>query len=113
MIITTTEEVPGQTVAEILGIARGSSIRAKHLGKDLITALRGLVGGELKEYGELIVETRKLSLQRMQSQAERMGADAVVNVRFETSQVMAGAAELLAYGTAVKLQATEPSPPRQ
>jgi uncharacterized protein YbjQ (UPF0145 family) len=107
MIVTTTEQIPGQTVTEILGIARGSSIRAKHLGKDLITALRSIVGGELKEYGELIVETRKQSLDRMQLQAERMGADAIVTVRFETSQVMAGAAELLAYGTAVKIRATE------
>lgn len=107
MIITTTEQVPGHTVAQILGIARGSSIRAKHLGKDVITALRNIVGGELKEYGELLVETRKQSLDRMQLQAERMGADAVVNVRFETSQVMAGAAELLAYGTAVKLRPSD------
>lgn len=105
MIVTTTEQVPGYAVREILGIARGSSIRAKHLGKDLITGLRSIIGGELKEYGELIVETRKQSLDRMRAQAERMGADAVVNVRFETSQVMAGAAELLAYGTAVKLEA--------
>jgi uncharacterized protein YbjQ (UPF0145 family) len=110
MIVTTTEHIPDRAVTQILGIARGSSIRAKHLGKDLITALRSIVGGELKEYGELIVETRKQSLERMQLQAERMGADAVVNVRFETSQVMAGAAELLAYGTAVKLQLTNDMP---
>ena len=109
MILTTTERVPGHAVTEILGIARGSSIRAKHVGKDLLTVLRSLVGGELKEYGELLVETRKLSLDRMRQQAERMGADAVINVRFETSQVLAGAAELLAYGTAVKLQPTQAS----
>lgn len=109
MILTTTEQVPGHRVAAIIGIARGSSIRAKHIGRDLITALRSLIGGELKEYGELIVETRKLSLERMEQQAERMGANAVINVRFETSQVMAGAAELLAYGTAVKLESISES----
>ena len=104
MIITTTENLPGQQVSEILGVARGSSIRAKHIGKDIITGLRTLVGGELKEYGELIVETRNQSLQRMEQQARQMGADAVINVRFETSQVMKGASELLAYGTAVTLK---------
>ena len=104
MIVTTTETVPGHEVSEILGVARGSSIRAKHIGKDIVTGLRTLVGGELKEYGELIVETRNQSLQRMEKQARQLGADAVINVRFETSQVMKGASELLAYGTAVTLK---------
>ena len=106
MIITTTETIPGQQVGEILGVARGSSIRAKHIGKDILTGLRTLVGGELKEYGELIVETRNQSLQRMEQQARQLGADAVINVRFETSQVMKGASELLAYGTAVTLKSS-------
>ena len=77
MIVTTTETVPGHEVSEILGVARGSSIRAKHIGKDIVTGLRTLVGGELKEYGELIVETRNQSLQRMEKQARQLGAERV------------------------------------
>ena len=91
-------------VAESLGLVRGSTIRAKHLGKDFLAALRTLVGGEIKEYTEMLIESRNESLRRMEAQAEKLGADAVINVRFVTSQVMAGAAELLAYGTAVKLE---------
>lgn len=103
MIISTTESIPNREILEILGVARGSTIRAKHIGKDIMAGLRTIVGGELKEYGELLVEARNESLHRMTEQAERMGADAVINVRFVTSQVMTGAAELLVYGTAVKL----------
>ena len=103
MIIVTTEQVPGHTVVEALGVVRGSSIRAKHVGKDIVAGLRSIVGGEVKEYTEMLIETRNESLRRMSAMAEKMGADAVINVRFTTSQVMAGAAELLAYGTAVKL----------
>ena len=85
----------------------GSTIRAKHLGKDILAGLRMLVGGEIKEYTEMLVEARNESLRRMQAQAEELGADAVINVRFVTSQVMTGAAELLSYGTAVKLTSEE------
>jgi len=103
MQIHNTDYVPGQRVIESLGLVRGSTIRAKHIGKDIMAGLRMLVGGEIKEYSEMIIESRNEAVRRMQAQAERLGADAVINVRFVTSQVMAGAAELLAYGTAVKL----------
>ena len=103
MILVNTDFVPRREIRESLGMFRGSTIRAKHLGKDLLAGLRSIVGGEIKEYTEMLVESRNESVKRMQAQAERLGADAVVNVRFVTAQVMAGAAELLAYGTAVKL----------
>lgn len=103
MIIVTTDFVPGQRVVEALGVARGSTIRAKHVGKDIIAAFRTIIGGELKEYSEMLVESRAQAMHRMVEQAKDMNADAVINVRFVTSQVMSGAAELLAYGTAVKL----------
>ncbi|GJM11304.1 MAG: hypothetical protein DHS20C11_35800 [Lysobacteraceae bacterium] len=107
MIIVTTDYVPGHEVTEALGLARGSTIRAKHVGKDIMAAFRTIVGGELKEYSEMLIESRNEATNRMLAQAERMGADGVINVRFVTSQVMAGAAELLAYGTAVKLRKAE------
>ncbi len=103
MIIVNTDFVHGHRVCEMLGMVRGSTIRAKHLGKDILAGLRMLVGGEIKEYTEMLIEARNESLRRMQAQAEGLGADAIINVRFVTSQVMAGAAELLSYGTAVKL----------
>lgn len=106
MILVTTETVAGREIAETLGIARGSTIRAKHVGKDIMAGLRTLVGGELKEYSEMLVESRAQAIQRMEAQATGMGADAVVAVRFVTSQVMSGAAELLAYGTAVRLKSS-------
>jgi uncharacterized protein YbjQ (UPF0145 family) len=104
MQIHNTDFVPGHRIVESLGLVRGSTIRAKHIGKDILAGLRTLVGGEIKEYTEMIMESRNEAVRRMQAQATRLGADAVVNVRFVTSQVMAGAAELLAYGTAVKLE---------
>ena len=103
MIVVNTDQVPGHKVVEALGVVRGSTIRAKHIGKDLMAAMRSLVGGEVKEYTEMLIEARNESMRRMEKQAEEMGADAVVNLRFVTSQVISGAAELLAYGTAVKL----------
>ena len=104
MIIVNTETVPGYRVKETLGIARGNTIRAKHVGKDILAGFRMLIGGEIKEYTEMLTEARNAALQRMEWDAENKGADAVVNMRFVTSQVMSGAAELLAYGTAVKLE---------
>ena len=104
MIVVNTETVPGHRVVEALGVVRGSTIRAKHLGKDIMASLRNIVGGEVKEYTEMLTETRNESVQRMKREAAALGADAVVNLRFTTSQVMAGAAELLAYGTAVKIE---------
>ncbi len=104
MIVVNTETVPGRQVVEALGVVRGSTIRAKHLGKDIMASLRNIVGGEVKEYTEMLTETRNESVQRMKQEARALGADAVVNLRFSTSQVMAGAAELMAYGTAVRLE---------
>lgn len=104
MIVTTTEAIPGYEVTEILGLVRGNTVRARHLGRDIVAGLRGVVGGEIKEYTEMLSKAREEALQRMISQAERLGADAVVGVRFTTSQTMAGAAEILAYGTAVKVR---------
>ena len=103
MVIVNTDFVPGHRIQKSLGLVRGSTIRAKHIGKDLLAGLRSIVGGEVKEYTEMLIEARSESLRRMQAQADKVGADAVINVRFVTSQVMTGAAELLAYGTAVKL----------
>ncbi len=107
MLIVNTDFIPGHEVKEMLGIARGSTIRAKHVGKDIMARLRTVVGGEIKEYTDMIIESRAESVRRMTAQAEKMGANAIINVRFVTSQVMVGAAELLAYGTAVKM---EPEP---
>lgn len=104
MITVTTEFVPGREIAEAVGIVRGSTIRAKHIGKDIMAGLRMLVGGEIKEYTEMLIESRNESMRRMIAQAESQGADAIINVRYVTSQVMSGAAELLCYGTAVKLK---------
>jgi len=103
MIVVNCEEVPGYEVEEALGVVRGNTIRAKHIGKDLMAALRNLVGGEIKEYTEMLTEARNECMHRMEQQAEELGADGIVNLRFVTSQVMSGAAELLVYGTAVKL----------
>lgn len=104
MITVTTDFVPGYKVTETLGLVRGSTIRSKHIGKDLLAGLRQIVGGEIKEYTEMLIEARNESMRRMETQAQQLGADAVINIRFVTSQVMSGAAELLCYGTAVKLQ---------
>ncbi|RLE33639.1 YbjQ family protein [Candidatus Acetothermia bacterium] len=104
MLITTTEEVPGYEIIEILGLVRGNTVRARHLGRDILAGLRNVVGGEITEYTEMLSKAREEAVQRMISQAEELGADAVVGVRFATSQTMAGAAEILVYGTAVKLR---------
>ena len=104
MIITTTENIPNKEVTEILGIARGSTVRARNVAKDIFAALKGVVGGEISEYTKLQADSREQAIQRMYKDAEKMGADAVINVRMTTSMVMQGASELLAYGTAVKLK---------
>jgi len=103
MLLLTINEIPGQEVTEVLGLVKGNTIRAKHLGKDLVAGLRNLVGGELKEYTEMISEAREESLSRMEEEAKKLGADAIIGIRITTSQVAQGAAEILAYGTAVKL----------
>ncbi len=104
MIVVTTDNISGYKVTETIGIARGNTIRAKHIGKDILASFRMLIGGEIKEYTEMLTEARNAALQRMEWDAQNLGADAVINMRFVTSQVMSGAAELLAYGTAVKLE---------
>jgi len=104
MIVTTTDEIPGKRIIKTLGLVRGNTIRARHIGKDILAALKNLVGGEITEYTKLIADAREEALQRMMKDAQRLGADAVVNVRFTTSMLMAGSAEILAYGTAVKLK---------
>ncbi len=104
MIITNVENVPGKRIVEHFGIVQGSTVRAKHIGRDFMASLKNLVGGELKGYTELLDEARQESLERMQKQAEGLGANAVVNVRFATSSVAQGASELFAYGTAVRLE---------
>jgi len=104
MIIATTDTIAGKEITQTLGMARGSTIQAKHIGKDIMSGLRSIVGGELTEYSEMLEDAREKAVNRMVEDAEKMGADAVVNVRFMTSMVMAGAAEMLAYGTAVKIR---------
>jgi len=104
MIISTLSEVPNRKIKEILGIVQGSTIRARWLGKDIMAALRTLVGGEIKEYTEMMSKARQLAIERMLEEAYALGADAVLGVRFSTSMVMSGAAEIIAYGTAVRLE---------
>ncbi|RLC35815.1 YbjQ family protein [Candidatus Falkowbacteria bacterium] len=103
MILTSSDLIPGKEIKETLGLVKGNTIKAKHIGKDILAGLRNIIGGEIKEYTEALSEARKTSTKRMIEEAEKLGADAIVCVRFTTSQVMSGAAELLVYGTAVKL----------
>ena len=104
MIIATTNEVPGYKVKETLGIVKGNTVRARHMGRDILAGLRNIVGGEITDYTKLLAESREQSLDRMIERASELGADAIIGIRFMTSSVMQGAAELLAYGTAVKLE---------
>ncbi len=104
MILSNTESVTGYEIPEVLGIARGSTVRARHLGRDIFAGLRNIVGGEIPEYTQLMSESREQAIARMEADAERMEADAIVNVRFTTAMVMQGCSEILAYGTAVKLR---------
>ena len=104
MILSNTDFVPNREVTEILGTVRGNTVQAKHIGKDIVAGFRHVVGGEIKEYTEMLAEAREISLKRMEEKAAKMGADAVINIRFMTSAIMTNAAEILAYGTAVKLR---------
>lgn len=104
MIVVTTESIPGKQVVKVLGMARGNTVRARAVGKDIMAMLRNVVGGEVTEYTKMIAESREQALDRMVEDAKEMGANAVVNVRFGTSMVMRGAAEILAYGTAVLVE---------
>ncbi|MFH0756757.1 MAG: YbjQ family protein [Bacteroidota bacterium] len=103
MTISTTDKIPNKEIIEILGIARGSTVRARNIGRDILAGLKNVVGGEIEEYTRLQAQSREQAIQRMVDDAQRLGADAIVNVRFTTSMIVQGASELLAYGTAVKL----------
>ena len=104
MIISTTENIPNKEVAEILGIARGSTVRARNVGRDIFAAVKNLIGGEISEYTKLQADSREQALQRMKKDASNLNADAIINVRITKSMIMQGVAEILAYGTAVKLK---------
>lgn len=108
MIVTNTETVPGYKITQMKGLVQGNTVRAKHAGRDIAASFKNLVGGELKGYTELLTESRRQAVERMLSQAQQLGANGVINVRFSTSAVTAGAAELYAYGTAVVLQPNAP-----
>jgi len=102
MILATRDDIPQREIAEVLGLVRGSSVRARHLGRDIGAALKNLVGGEISEYTKLLAESREQALDRMLEEGRALGADAIVAVRYASSEISAGAAEVLVYGTAVK-----------
>jgi uncharacterized protein YbjQ (UPF0145 family) len=104
MIIVTTDYIPGKEIVESLGVVRGSTIRARNVGRDIFAGLKNLIGGEIKEYTKLMADAREEALVRMRRDAEKLGADAVVKIRFSTSMVKAATSEILAYGTAVKIK---------
>jgi|SRR3989338_128614 len=103
IIITTTSEIPGKKTKQILGIVRGNTVRSRNIGHDIGASFKNIVGGEIKSYTEMLTQSREEALNRMINEAVEMKADAIINVRFMTSAIMGGAAEILAYGTAVKL----------
>jgi uncharacterized protein YbjQ (UPF0145 family) len=104
MIVTTTDKIEGKQIVKTLGLVRGSTIRARHIGHDVMAGLRNIVGGEITDYTKMLAESREQSIERMVQEAEGMGANAIVGTRFVTSMVMSGASELLAYGTAVVIE---------
>ena len=104
MLISTTDVIPGKEIIEVIDIARGSTVRARNIGRDIFAGLKNLVGGEISEYTRLMSDAREQAISRMEADAQRMGADAIINVRFTTAMVMQGCSEILAYGTAVKLR---------
>lgn len=104
MLIVNTPDVPGKKTVETIGLVKGSTIRAKHVGKDILSGFRQLVGGEMKEYAEMFAEARQFATKLMVDEANALGANAIVNVRYTSSSVMQGAAEILVYGTAVKIE---------
>lgn len=104
MHITNIEEIPGKTIVTCHGVVSGSTVRAKHAGRDIMASLKNIIGGELKGYTELLNEAREEAFSRMQDQAKQLGANAIVNVRFSTSSVAAGASEIYIYGTAVTVR---------
>ncbi len=107
MIVVTTSDIPGMRVVQTLGLVRGNTIRARHLGRDVLATLRNLAGGEIREYTKMMAEAREQAIDRMVEEAEALGADAVIVVRFQNTEMMRGAAEMLCYGTAVRLEPAE------
>ncbi|WP_434763147.1 heavy metal-binding domain-containing protein [Vibrio fortis] len=103
MIYTTTETVPGREIEAVLGVVNGNVVQSKHVGRDIMAGLKGIVGGELKGYTEMLTEARNIAIERLVEEAQGLGADAVVGIRFTTSSVTDGASEILVFGTAVKL----------
>lgn len=104
MIYTTTETVPGKEIEAVLGIVNGNMVQSKHVGRDIMAGLKGIVGGELKGYTEMLMEARNIAVERLIEDAQKLNADAIVGIRFTTSSVTDGASEILVFGTAVKLQ---------
>ena len=104
MILLTTHDIHDYTITKTLGMVKGNTIRARHIGRDIAAAFRGVVGGEITDYTKMLAESREQSIDRMIAEAEKLGANAIVSVRFSTSSMMQGAAELLVYGTAVKIE---------
>ena len=104
MIVCTTNDIPGKKIVKALGMVRGNTVRARHIGHDIMAQLRNIVGGEVTDYTKMLAETREQSIDRMITEAVEMGANAIIGVRFSTSYIMTGAAELLAYGTAVVVE---------
>jgi uncharacterized protein YbjQ (UPF0145 family) len=109
MIVTTTPDIHGKRIVRTLGLVRGNTIRTRHVGRDITAALRNLVGGEISEYTKLFAEAREQAIDRMVEEAEGLGANAVVMIRFSTAEVMSGAAELMVYGTALVVEDDVPS----
>ena len=104
MITTTAEQIAGKTLVKTLGLVRGNTVRARHLGRDISAVFRNMVGGEVAEYTKLLAESREQALDRMIAEAEAIGANAIISLRFATSEIMGGSAEILAYGTAVVIE---------
>ncbi|MFJ7666315.1 YbjQ family protein [Lysinibacillus sp. NPDC097195] len=104
MLLSTTDVVAGKVIDKTLGLVKGNSVQSRHIGRDMMAGLRNIVGGEMKEYAEMLVRSRELATRAMEQEAQRLGADAIVAIRFSTSSVMDGTSEVLAYGTAVKLK---------
>ncbi|RKD31192.1 YbjQ family protein [Thermohalobacter berrensis] len=104
MILVNTDYIPNKKIVKTLGIVKGNTIRAKHIGKDILSGLRHIVGGQMKEYEEMFTEARQFAVNEMVKEAEKLGANAIINIRFSTSAIMQGAAEMLVYGTAVVVE---------
>ncbi|MDN3015190.1 YbjQ family protein [Paenibacillus sp. BSR1-1] len=104
MMIVTTDYLPGREIKEVLGLVKGSTVQSKHIGKDLLAGLKTIVGGEIKEYTDMLNEARKKAIERMAEEARQLGADAIIAMRLQSSSVMQGASELIAYGTAVRAE---------